>query len=309
MSDIMMQLGSFQFGLATAAHQEMSRTTEFIWAAQARFGQDDTLQDTGPGADNMTLTGVVYAEFRGGTGQLDALRALAAERKPQRLVDGRGRMRGEWVIEKVSEEASVFAQRGVARRQGFTVNLRRAPDSPPIVSTVLTAITAAAIPIPSLPNDALVVTAAASKGPANMLASLNGSLSTLRGMASQLGSQANTVLGAVRSGINAAKTLQNAGGDAARLLASAKNLANLPSAMNGLITVGGNVSRAADTAANLLGKAGINLQAGGSTPATFKAVQDAMISVNKLNVLAVNTRAEAQRVVARHALYEGTIIK
>jgi hypothetical protein len=126
-----------------------------------------------------------------------------------------------------------------------------------------------------------------------MLAGLQGSLSTLTGMASQLGSQASTVLGAVSSGINSAKTLKNAGADAGRLLASAKNVANIPSAMNGLVDVGGNVSRAAGVSSGLLSAAGDLV----SDAAAKLAVQDAMITTNKLNVLAVQVRTAAQSVL------------
>ena len=113
------------------------------------------------------------------------------------------------------------------------------------------------------------------------------------GMASQLGSQSSAVIGAVRGGINAAKTLQNAGSDAGKLLASAKALANLPSAMNGLVNIGGNVSRAAGTASGLLGQAGGLV----SDAAAQLAVQDAMITTNRLNVLAVQVRAAAQSII------------
>lgn len=299
MAEIMMQLGSFQFGLATAAYQELTRSTNYTWAAQPRFGQDDALQDTGPGADNLTLPGVVYPEFRGGTGQLDALRALAEQRTPLRLVDGLGRMRGEWVIEKVDERASVFAQRGVARKQEFTVSLRRAPAAAGVAGSVLSAVTAASLPVTGLLNSALSVTATASKGPNGILSSLTGSIADIGSMAGQMGGQASSILQAARAGLNAAKRLQNGGMDAARLLGGVRSLANVPSAMNSLVQLGGSVSTASGTASSLLRRAGVDLQAGNVDAIAIKAVQDAMISINKLNVLAVDVRTSAQSVIER----------
>lgn len=298
MAEIMMQLGAFQFGLSTAAYQELSRSTNWTWAAQSRFGQDDALQNTGPGADNLTLPGIVYPEFQGGTGQLDALRDLADQRTPLRLVDGLGRMRGEWVIEKVDERATIFAQRGVARKQEFTVSLRRAPDSAAPAS-ILSAVTAGALPVPSLLNSALAVTATAGKGPAGILSSLTGSVAAISGMAGQIGGQASSILQLVRTGVNAAKRLQNGGTDAARLLGGVKSLANVPSAMNSLVQLGGSVSTASGSASSLLRRAGVDLQAGGVDAVAVKAVQDAMISINKLNVLAVDVRTSAQSVIER----------
>lgn len=290
----MLRLGAYTFSLGTAAYQEFQRTTEFVWAAQERFGKDAALQDTGPGADTITLPGVVFPEFRGGTGQLDALRALAAKRKPQTLIDGRGRVLGDWVITSVEERGTIFAEAGVARRQEFNIKLRRAPEEGS--GGLLSAITSAplgALPTSSLLSSAQGVASSAAKGPDGLLAGLQDSLATLTGMASQLGSQSSTVLGAVRGGMNAAKTLKNAGTDARQLLASAKNLANIPSAMNGLKDVGGNVSRAAGVSSSLLSTAGDLV----SDAAAKLAVQDAMITTNKLNVLAVQVRTDAQTVL------------
>ncbi len=299
MAEIMMQLGSFQFGLATAAYQELTRSTNYTWAAQSRFGQDDALQNTGPGADNMTLQGVIIPEFRGGTGQLETLRTLAAQRTTLRLLDGLGNLRGEWVIEKVDERGSVFAQKGVARRQEFTVSLRRAPESAAVVSSVLSAITASSLPVPSLLNSAIQVAATAAKGPAGILSSLTGSVSAITGMASQIGSQASSILQTVNSGINAAKRLQYAGQDAAKLLGGVNSLANVSSAMNSLVSLGGSVSNASGVASSILKKAGVDLQTGGVDSSAIKAVQDAMVSINKLNVLAVGVRTTAQSVIGR----------
>ncbi len=122
---VMLQLGSFQFGISTAAYQNLQRSVEWRWPAQERFGKGPVLQHVGPGDDTITLPGVVYPEWRGGLNQIDNLRALAAEGKPQQLVDGRGNVLGRWVIERVEENQAVFADAGVPRRQEFTASLRR----------------------------------------------------------------------------------------------------------------------------------------------------------------------------------------
>lgn len=122
---VMMQLGSFQFSLATAAFQDLRRSTEYRWPSQDRMGKAPALQFTGPGADTITLSGVIFPEFRGGSRQVDAMRALAAKGQPQLLVDGFGRMMGKWVIESIQEEQSTFAAFGQARKQTFTMQLRK----------------------------------------------------------------------------------------------------------------------------------------------------------------------------------------
>lgn len=125
---VMMQLGSFQFGVTTAAYQELKRTTEWRWPAQDQFGKLAALQYVGPGNDTITLPGVIYPEYRGGLTQLDALRDLGNTGEPQTMIDGRGNIIGRWVIERVDEGQQVFAAAGVPRKQEFTLQLRRIHD-------------------------------------------------------------------------------------------------------------------------------------------------------------------------------------
>lgn len=122
---VMMQLGDFQFGISTAAYQQLRRSTAYTWAAQDRFGKMPALQHTGPGSDSITLTGVIFTSYRGGIGQLKTLRSVAAIGQPQLLVDGDGHLLGRWVIESVEESQSVFAAFGRPRKQEFTLQLRK----------------------------------------------------------------------------------------------------------------------------------------------------------------------------------------
>ena len=123
--DVMMVLGFFPFGLDTMAFQELNRSTEWRWASQDVFESRPVLQYVGLGKETLTLPGVVFPEYWGGTEQLNDLRALADEGEPQTLLDGRGNILGEFVITGVQERQSVFAQAGVARRQEFTITLER----------------------------------------------------------------------------------------------------------------------------------------------------------------------------------------
>ncbi|PHS43115.1 MAG: phage tail protein [Marinobacter sp.] len=128
MADVMMKLGGFTFSIDTAAYQSLSRSSEYRWASQDRIGTNPALQNIGTGSETINLQGVVFAAHRGGTGQLDDMRREASKRQPLILVDGRGLVHGRWVIERVEEEQSNFAQAGVARRQQFRLNLRKYDD-------------------------------------------------------------------------------------------------------------------------------------------------------------------------------------
>ncbi|RSZ56160.1 phage tail protein [Massilia atriviolacea] len=301
MSEIMMKLGPYSFGLQTAAYQEFQRITAYTWAAQARFGKLNMLQATGPGDDGLTLSGVVFPEHFGGTGQLDSLRALAGLQQPQALIDGRGNMLGQWVIESIDETGSIFAARGVARKQDFSIKLKRAADdsaqgliAPPAPMATQS------FPIsPDLLSSAKNLASTARNGGATMLGTLSESLANVTGVAADLGEQASVALKAVRSGMNLAKTLQNAGSDAGALLAGVKSVAGIASAMNGLVNVGGNISRAAGSASGALQRAGVELGAIEANPAAVAALRGSMVAVNQLNVFAVSVRSTAQSIIGR----------
>ncbi len=125
MAGTMMQLGSFQFSIDSAAYQNLSRNTEYRWAAQERIGKADALQFTGYGADTISLRGVIHPHFKGGLGQLDKMRAQASLRFPLPLIAGTGRVLGAWVIQSINEGQTVFAEHGAPLRQEFSISIRR----------------------------------------------------------------------------------------------------------------------------------------------------------------------------------------
>lgn len=127
-SPIMMTLGGFQFGINTAAYQELSKNSEWRWPSQDRFGLPPALQFVGPGAESITLPGIVYPEWRGGVGQIETMRTQASNGEPLAMISGQGEYLGLWVIEWIEEKHSVFGDAGVARKQEFTLKLKRFYD-------------------------------------------------------------------------------------------------------------------------------------------------------------------------------------
>lgn len=150
MSDVMMQLGAYQFSISTAAYQTLRRSVAYRWSAQDRIGRSAALQFTGLGEDTLTLDGVIFPTHKhvshrasgagfstegfarshaSGASQLDAMREQAATGKPQLLLDGQGQILGQWVIERIEEQQDTFARAGVARRQTFSLKLRKYDDN------------------------------------------------------------------------------------------------------------------------------------------------------------------------------------
>lgn len=119
-----MILGDFLFSVNTAAFQEMNRETRYRWAGQDRLGAHEALQYLGPGADTISLPGVIFPSYRGGTGQIEKMRKMAARGIPLHMLDGYGNVYGRWVIEAVDEKRSNFAALGSPRKQEFVLKLR-----------------------------------------------------------------------------------------------------------------------------------------------------------------------------------------
>lgn len=300
--NIMMTLGGFQFGISTAAYQELSRTTEYRWPAQERFMQNPALQFVGPGGDTINLPGVIYPHFSGGTGQLDAMRALAAKGTPQTLIDGSGRVMGEWVIERVEEKQTVFAFAGAPRKQEFTLGLRKFSDGVGgggLAGSLLGGVSMAsgiAVPTSALTSLASLTTSVSSQS-GGFAASLTDSLNKVSAAGAQIGGLISSVLSPISRAIDVATNLKTAATDAKRLLGA------VPTNLSG-ISSAARLVNAASSAVNNAGAAGTMLQRSLTdlaalstvTSDTTRAVQDALVTVNRLTVAATNTESEASRI-------------
>jgi len=122
---IMMMLGPFMFAVDTAPYQQLRRQTEYRWANQERFGRQPALQYTGPGAERITLDGLIFPEFAGGLHQVQAMRELAGIGKAMPLVDGLGVIYGQWAIVRLEETLRVLFDNGQPRKIGFNIELER----------------------------------------------------------------------------------------------------------------------------------------------------------------------------------------
>ena len=128
-SEILMQLGDYQFSAAAAAYDRLTRAAEYRWAAQDRIGAAPALQWVGEGPQTVDLGGAVYPFDLGDRGQVQALRDAAAQGDPLQLVAGTGDVLGFWVILSVREVETRHAAAGVPRRQEFELRLQYYGDS------------------------------------------------------------------------------------------------------------------------------------------------------------------------------------
>ena len=128
MLGILILLGPFKFSLSSAAPDEIVRSTGWDWKEIDRVGTTPQLQYTGPKAETMTLRGRLIPGFTGGPEQIARMRAMGDLGKPLFLVDGMGRVYGNWVIESVTETGSKHFKDGMPRLITFDLELKKADD-------------------------------------------------------------------------------------------------------------------------------------------------------------------------------------
>ena len=124
-SSYLMKLGEYTFSIVSAAYQSLSRTTDYRWQSQPRIGRLPSQQFIGPGEDRLSLDGVIYPHFKGGLGQLDAMRAEAGKGEPLMLSDATGHIWQQWVINQVEETHKILFKDGTPGRVEFRLQLSR----------------------------------------------------------------------------------------------------------------------------------------------------------------------------------------
>lgn len=304
---VMMQLGSYQFGLSTAAYQELMRKSGYRWASQDRFGQYPALQFTGPESETTELSGIIYAEFRGGTGQLDAIRALAAKGLPQRLIDGNGKLLGRWVIESVEETQSTFAAKGYPRKQEFSLSIKSFPESAASIAAAALAVAqkaaaSAGVTVPATPAAAKTGLAkfvdGASSAIGSAVSAMTETLDAVKAKAAEIGNAVGPVIAQVQQGVATAKALQTTVANVKGSLANLNSLANIQSAAFGIMNAASAASNAGAFAAGALKDIGITLPPIPSVPGIETAagvVKDCQVACGKMATAATSIYSEADK--------------
>lgn len=121
-SSVMLALGDYRFSVATAAYQALERTSQYRWATHNTFGTQPQHQFVGPGRESLILKGVIYPHYKGGLGQVDAMRQLAGRGTPLKLRASTGKTLGQWVITAVREVQSELLS-GQPLKQEFSLSL------------------------------------------------------------------------------------------------------------------------------------------------------------------------------------------
>lgn len=307
-SMVMMRLGGFNFGISTAAYQELTRRTEYLWPGQQRFGQEKSLQFTGKGTDSLTLAGVIYPGYRGGFQQVNQMRSMAGNGQPMALIDGNGNSLGKWVITSVDEKQSTFAAFGAPRKQEFTLGLEYFP-TPSLLEQIASAATGAAGAAGVAPAATGTGFLAQVKSQASNLVqtvatnaksaidTVNGAIKTVQQTANEVAQTVGPVIGAAQQAVSAATEVYQVASQALESLKSVNSVAGVSSLMTSVMSAASAASRAGSAASVLARSVGNDLSAGAATSAAGKAVSQCAASCGQLAVSATSTYTKANAIV------------
>ena len=117
---VMLTIGPVTLGVSTSTYQRARRSTAWRWPAHDLIGRRPTRQWGGPGADQITLDGVVMPTFRGSVDAVRTLRALARSGEPQVVTAATGEVWGSWCLESIEELRTGLFSDGAPRRIAWT---------------------------------------------------------------------------------------------------------------------------------------------------------------------------------------------
>ena len=125
---VMMRLGSYSFSLERAAYQTLERKSNYRWQSLDRVGAKPMAQFIGSGSDIINLAGVIFPYFKGGLGQINAMRNEASRGKPLLLISQFGDNLGKFCILEITENHTKLNQYGIAQKIDFSMRLMEYGD-------------------------------------------------------------------------------------------------------------------------------------------------------------------------------------
>lgn len=131
---MMLSLGLFVFELASLPFQDLQRDTSWRHARTSRVGARPASQFLGVDDDTITIAGVLLPALAGDASSLETLRQMGDDGDAYALVDGRGRVHGSWVIDRLGEGQTIFFEDGTPRKIDFMIGLHRVDDPLPPTS-------------------------------------------------------------------------------------------------------------------------------------------------------------------------------
>lgn len=158
----LMTFGAVLFTTRLRGLAEFRRVAEYRYPLIERVRLGPVRQSLGPGAETVSVSGVIHPDFSGGPQDVQTLRDAGAE--PARLVDGAGRNLGLWAVLRVEETWTRQGRDGLPRRIAFNAEFGRVGPDDAAGDLVDEALAAGAEGDTAAAVDAVAAAAAASGG-------------------------------------------------------------------------------------------------------------------------------------------------
>lgn len=121
----LMTLGMFVFGMDTVPYQDLQRRMTWRHEQSERFGARPASQFAGPGEDSITIAGLVMPELAGRYSAIETLIEMADTGDHWPLMDGTGRVLGDFRIETIDQSHKGVLAGGIPRGIDFAMELKR----------------------------------------------------------------------------------------------------------------------------------------------------------------------------------------
>lgn len=126
----MMSLGRLVFRMPGLVPQEADRAQSVRHAKNERIGAADAFQFIGPGDDTITLNGVALEGLHDTADERQALSDLMTAGRAHPLVDGSGRVIGQFIITGINEKHSLIGAAGAPKKTAWSISLQRVDPGP-----------------------------------------------------------------------------------------------------------------------------------------------------------------------------------
>lgn len=122
----LLTLGMFVFGMDTMAYSDLQRRITWRHEQSERHLSRPASQYVGPGEDTITLAGHLVPEIAGSYGAIDRLIEMAGTGDHWDLLDGTGRVLGQFLIAGIDQTHVAVMGGGLPRAVDFSIELQRA---------------------------------------------------------------------------------------------------------------------------------------------------------------------------------------
>ena len=121
----LLTLGMFVFGMDTMAYSDLQRRITWRHEQSERHLSRPASQFVGPGEDTITLAGHLVPEIAGSYSAIDRLIEMAGTGDHWDLLDGTGRVLGQFLIASLDQTHVAIMGGGLPRAVEFSIELQR----------------------------------------------------------------------------------------------------------------------------------------------------------------------------------------